>query len=127
MTEEEIKKIARGYWDSQNPTNKLKDHPEAKMIVDAMQSVLSGPIDELVEDYTKFLTWMLRDYCIVPKVEILNQHAWYMQRMKEVSSNRQMNRGKAIALEYLFGKEMFEEARGISKINQNENQEAEIF
>lgn len=69
MTEEEIKKIARGYWDSQNPTNKLKDHPEAKMIVDAMQSVLSGPIDELVEDYTKFLTWVLRDYCIVPKDE----------------------------------------------------------
>ena len=65
--------------------------------------------DYFLDEATRVLEWLSKDYCIVPKVEILNQHAWYMQRMKEVSSARQMNRGKAIALEYLFGKEMFEE------------------
>ena len=65
--------------------------------------------DYFLEEATRVIQWLTKDYCIVPKVEILNQHAWYMQRMKEVSSNRQMNRGKAIALENLFGKEMFEE------------------
>lgn len=63
-------------------------------------------IDYIINDFIEQLS---NDYAIVPKGEILNQHAWYMQRMKEVSSNRQMNRGKAIALENLFGKSLFEE------------------
>lgn len=89
MTEEEIKKIKVEISD------RLYSIYGFSTVVKA---ITGRTIDEILEDYR-----------IVPKVEILNQHAWYMQRMKEVSSNRQMNRGKAIALEYLFGKEMFEE------------------
>ena len=85
MTDEEIKKIARRFELDMYPT--MPDMLSAKAM----------------------LEWLCKDHCIVPKVEILNQHAWYIQRMKEVSSNRQMNRGKAIALENLFGREMFEE------------------
>ena len=60
-------------------------------------------------EFVDVIKLILKDHCIIPKAEALKQHAWYMQRMKEVSSNRQMNRGKALALENLFGKEMFEE------------------
>ena len=84
-TTEEIKKIATAYFTSK----------EAE-----------GTYSEIERAFQ----WLSKDYCIVPKVEILNQHAWYMQRMKEVSSNRQMNRGKAIALETLFGS-LFEEGK----------------
>ena len=89
MTEEEIKKMALRF---------------------ALEKSEGDAFDPFEVEYaSEVLQWLTKDYCIVPKVEILNQHAWYMQRMKEVSSNRQMNRGKAIALENLFGKEMFEE------------------
>ena len=89
MTDEEIKKIKVEVSDRLYSIYGFST---------AVKAITCRTIDEILEDY-----------CIVPKVEILNQHAWYMQRMKEVSSNRQMNRGKAIALETLFGKEMFEE------------------
>ncbi|MBD5242098.1 MAG: hypothetical protein HDS59_08490 [Barnesiella sp.] len=89
MQKEEIKKAIKEYA--------LK-HSSAYVTASLIESIING-----------FTEQLSKDYCIVPKVEILNQHAWYMQRMKEVSSNRQMNRGKAIALENLFGKEMFEE------------------
>ncbi len=56
----------------------------------------------------KFLKLLLRTHCIVSRELILSQHAWYMQRMKEVSSARQTNRAKAIALEAAFGKSTFE-------------------
>lgn len=99
MTDEEIKKIAREYAESKCSIQEYLQAYDRR--------------DNLNEAYYKeglaVLEWLCKDYCIIPKVEILNQHAWYMQRMKEVSSNRQMNRGKAIALENLFGREMFEE------------------
>ena len=60
-------------------------------------------------EFVDVIKLILKDHCIIPKAEVLKQHAWYMQRMKVVSSSRQMNRGKALALENLFGKEMFEE------------------
>lgn len=79
-----------------------KDIPEA--------NCLKNEIAASTSDYIlEFLSWLSENYCIVPKTDILNQHAWYMQRMKEVSSARQMNRGKAIALETLFGPQLFEE------------------
>lgn len=89
MTEEEIKKLAEQYAEFTDGS------PADKAYIRVIAQC--------------FTEWLSKDYTIVPKVEILNQHAWYMQRMKEVSSNRQMNQGKAIALETLFGKEMFEE------------------
>ncbi|MBD5199439.1 MAG: hypothetical protein HDS83_03515 [Bacteroidales bacterium] len=73
-------------------------HPYGKTNVDLMK-----------EEFVDVINIILKDYCIVPKAEVLKQHTWYMQRMKEVSSSRQMNRGKALALENLFGKEIFEE------------------
>lgn len=54
------------------------------------------------------LHWLKESYCIIPKADVINQHSWYMQRMKEVSSNQHVNRAKAIALENLLGKEFFE-------------------
>ena len=100
MTEEEIKKIAREYAEyCCRETDYEGDIVERNMDLHICADEVAMPL----------LEWLSKDYCIVPKVEILNQHAWYMQRMKEVSSNRQMNRGKAIALENLFGREMFEE------------------
>ena len=95
MTDEEIKKLAEQYAEDIFGEG---DYPFKE---DDMCNAEG--------DFKSVVTFLLKDYCIVPKVEILNQHAWYMQRMKEVSSNRQMNRGKAIALENLFGREMFEE------------------
>ena len=64
------------------------------------------------DDFESVVEFLSKDYCIIPKVDIINQHSWYMQRMKEVSSNRQVNRGKAIALENLVGKELFNETAG---------------
>ena len=95
MSEYDMRKLAEQYV-YENGITPSESYYENKRVIE-------------VEDILPILQWLSKDYCIVPKVEILNQHAWYMQRMKEVSSNRQMNRGKAIALEYLFGKEMFEE------------------
>lgn len=60
-------------------------------------------------DFTHFLKFLLRDHCIVPKSEVINQHSFYMLRMKEVSSARQTNRAKAIALENCFGSDLFKE------------------
>ena len=100
MTEEEIKKIAAEIADTLYNEDRTYNHH-------LWWSV--EPKERKTEEIEDIINIILRDHCIVPKVEILNQHAWYMQRMKEVSSNRQMNRGKAIALETLFGKEMFEE------------------
>ena len=100
MTEEEIKKIAAEIADTLYNEDRTYNHH-------LWWSV--EPKERKTEEIEDIINIILRDQCIVPKVEILNQHAWYMQRMKEVSSNRQMNRGKAIALETLFGKEMFEE------------------
>ncbi len=92
MSEEDIKKIAREYAHLR-----------------AFDGGFFPKEDEIAEDFEVCLQLLSKDYCIVPKEDVLNQHAWYMQRMKEVSSNRQMNRGKAIALENLFGREMFEQ------------------
>ena len=97
---EEIKKIAAEIADTLYNEDRTYNHH-------LWWSV--EPKERKTEEIEDIINIILRDHCIVPKVEILNQHAWYMQRMKEVSSNRQMNRGKAIALETLFGKEMFEE------------------
>lgn len=92
MSEKEIKKIARAFAEATSNGDALDPH-----------------IDFAEQYASEVLDWLSKDYCIVPKVEVLNQHTWYMQRMKEVSSNRQMNRAKAIALENLFGREMFEQ------------------
>lgn len=100
MTEEEIKKIAAEIADTLYNEDRTYNHH-------LWWSV--EPKERKTEEIEDIINIILRDHCIVPKVEIFNQHAWYMQRMKEVSSNRQMNQGKAIALETLFGKEMFEE------------------
>ena len=100
MTEEEIKKIAAEIADTLYNEDRTYNHH-------LWWSV--EPKERKTEEIEDIINIILRDHCIVPKVEIINQHAWYMQRMKEVSSNRQMNRGKALALETLFGKEMFEE------------------
>ena len=100
MADEEIKKIAAEIAETLYNEDRTYNHH-------LWWSV--EPKERKAEEAEDIINVILRDYCIVPKVEILNQHAWYMQRMKEVSSNRQMNRGKAIALETLFGKGMFEE------------------
>ncbi len=92
MSEEEIKKKAREYAHLR-----------------AFDGGFFPKEDEIAEDFEVCLKLLAENYCIVPKVEVLNQHAWYMQRMKEVSSNHQMNRGKAITRENLFGKELFEQ------------------
>ncbi len=100
MSEEEIKKLSKKLAQTLYDDNTL---------FFSVSWTNSNPIDCKAYELEKTLEVLLRDYCIVPKVEVLNQHAWYMQRMKEVSSNHQMNRGKAIALENLFGKELFEQ------------------
>ena len=97
MTDEEIRKLATQFTEE---IFKDDDMSDLKNIDDR---------HDIWEVCNSFGMFLLERHCIVPKVEILNQHAWYMQRMKEVSSNRQMNRGKAIALETLFGKSLFEE------------------
>ena len=96
MTDEEIKKIAEDYVKSNIPNGIDEEYARCVVFHDS-------------EMFGRFLQWISKYYCIVPKAEILNQHAWYMQRMKEVSVNKQLNLGKALALENLFGKEMFEE------------------
>lgn len=93
MTEEEIKKLAREY------TEDIFGKDDYPFKEDDMCNA--------EDNFESVVTFLSKDYCIIPKVDIINQHAWYMQRMKEVSSNRQMNRGKAIALENLVGKELF--------------------
>lgn len=60
------------------------------------------------DDAMQVLEWLTKTHCIVSRELILSQHAWYMQRMKEVSSARQTNRAKAIALEAAFGIDMFD-------------------
>lgn len=95
MTDEEIRKLATQFADEMFKGDDMSD---------------SGNIDEyhdVWEVCNSFGNFLLEKFCIIPKVDIINQHAWYMQRMKEVSSNRQMNRGKAIALENLVGKVLF--------------------
>ena len=91
MTEDEIKKLARSAAEEMYKGYKEKN------------------IALMEEEFKMLISFILKEHCIVEKDKILIQHAWYMQRIKEVSSNRQMNQGKAIALENLFGKEMFEE------------------
>lgn len=97
MTTIELQQLARKYAE-QNPPQGLKD--------EALKRDMIGLNAEIFE---KFLIWLTDTHCIVSRELILSQHAWYMQRMKEVSSARQTNRAKAIALEAAFGTELFEE------------------
>lgn len=95
MTDQELKQLA------QTITEALADDCHLPLcMVNETEEVKSIP---------KFLKLLLRTHCIVSKELILSQHAWYMQRMKEVSSARQTNSAKAIALEAAFGTELFEE------------------
>lgn len=97
MTDKKLQQLAREYAE-QNPPADIKD--------EVLKRNLIGLNAEIFE---KFLIWLTKTHCIVSRELILSQHAWYMQRMKEVSSARQTNRAKAIALEAAFGTELFEE------------------
>lgn len=97
MTDQELQQLARNYAE-QNPPQGLKD--------EVLKRNLIGLNAEIFE---KFLVWLRQTHCIVSKGTILSQHAWYMQRMREVSSARQTNRAKAIALEAVFGTNLFKE------------------
>ncbi|MDE6649789.1 MAG: hypothetical protein K2K45_07650 [Muribaculaceae bacterium] len=100
MTDEDIRKLAREYWDSQNPINQLNDYPEAKMIADMMQSVLSSHIEELVEDYAKFLKWLSDRFCIVEKEKVKN--------FLELSEVHALDAIDAVEfIEDVFGSELF--------------------
>lgn len=96
-TDEKIKTLVQSYVDE------LFSHDDM-----SAQENMEAKNDALVMCMA-FAGHILETHCIIPKADIINQHSWYMQRMKEVSSNRQMNRGKAIALENLVGKELFNE------------------
>lgn len=101
MTDIELHQLATEYAE-QNPPVDIKDE------------VLKGNLIGLnAEIFEKFLIWLTKTHCIVSRELILSQHAWYMQRMKEVSSARQTNRAKAIALEAAFGKSIFENNKTI--------------
>ena len=98
MTDQELQQLA------QTITEALADDCHLPLcMVNEMEEVKFIP---------KFLKLLLRTHCIVSRELILSQHAWYMQRMKEVSSARQTNRAKAIALEAAFGTELFEGRSG---------------
>lgn len=97
MIDKKLHQLATEYAE-QNPPSDIGD--------EVLKRSLIGINAEIFE---KFLIWLTKTHCIVSRELILSQHAWYMQRMKEVSSARQTNRAKAIALEAAFGKELFEE------------------
>lgn len=90
MTDQELQQLVREY-------------------AETIKETVIGQKDLAMSEAEQFLTWLTKTHCIVSRETILSQHAWYMQRMKEVSSARQTNRAKAIALEAAFGTELFEE------------------
>lgn len=99
MTDKDIERLAREFTDELFAGDDLTDHQTIEEKNDCYVTCMA------------FCGYLLEKHCIVPKELVLSQHAWYMQRMKEVSSARQTNRAKAIALEAAFGTELFGERR----------------
>lgn len=98
MTDQELQQLAREYAEQYLPFS----NP------DLTKADRNDMVETMTDYAVEILRWLTKTHCIVSRELILSQHAWYMQRMKEVSSARQTNGAKAIALEAAFGIDMFE-------------------
>lgn len=95
MTDQELQQLAREYAEQLPPQTEDEVLKQNGIELNAKKV------------FEPFLRWLTKTHCIVSRETILSQHTYYMQRMKEVSSTRQTNRAKAIALEAAFGTEIF--------------------
>lgn len=98
MNTEEIKALARAYAETQVDRADCNSDEEYNLVM-----------SRWVKDVSDAYEFLAKRYCIVEKFEVMAQHHEHMARMREVSSAKQINRAKAIALENLFGKEIFKE------------------
>lgn len=100
MTDEELKKLAKEYSESVCPADAYDTKEERD--------------EELTIEYDfalPVLRWLTKDHCIVSCEEVITAHTEHMSKMKRVSSARAINRAKAIALEQIFGTEIFKDIK----------------
>jgi len=100
MTDEKVKKLAKEYAEYVCPAEKYDTKEERD--------------EDLYVEYDfalPVLRWLTKDHCIVSYKEVITAHTEHMAKMKQVSSARAINRAKAIALEQIFGKEMFKDVK----------------
>ena len=105
MTTEEIKKIAEEYAKELFPEEyPLLQNGGCDLYA---QEVIEGCISAFECHIRYFLEAISTRYCIVERGKVVEQHKAHMDKMKQVSSARAINRAKAIALEQIFGASMF--------------------